>query len=109
MGPFGELLLFQWIQRLALPTWAEVQACIKDLVNHGVVVDDSKCFDLFSRLTAFLKDCGGGGDFGTLQVHQKLLRQLLQLAQPLRAPQDGSVFFTIPSRGADFPEELFLT
>ncbi|GAB0202178.1 hypothetical protein GRJ2_002683400 [Grus japonensis] len=110
MGPFGELSHFQWMQLRAPPTWAEVEACIKYLADHGVMVDDSKCFDQFCHLTTFLKDYGSGIDFSTLQTHQKWVRffssshslgshsELLRIAQ---------VFFAIPSRGADFPRELF--
>lgn len=75
------------------------------------MVDDSKCFDQFCHLTAFLKDCRSGSDFGALQTHQKWLRffssscslssrsELLKMAQ---------VFFAIPSCRADFPWGLFL-
>ncbi|XP_032854311.1 uncharacterized protein LOC116963019 [Tyto alba] len=110
-GPFGELFRFQWMQLQAPPTWAEVEGCIKYLVDHGVMVDDSKCFDQFCHLTTFLKGCRSSRDFDALQTHQKWVRffgsshglaghsELLRMAQ---------VFFAIPSCGADFPRGLFL-
>ncbi|XP_072703694.1 uncharacterized protein [Ciconia boyciana] len=73
MRPFGELFRFQWMQLRAPSTWVEVEACIKYLADHGVMVDDSKCFDQFCHLTTFLKDCRSSSDFSTLQMHQKWL------------------------------------
>ncbi|XP_075301981.1 transcription intermediary factor 1-beta [Opisthocomus hoazin] len=110
-GPFGELFCFQWMQLRVPPTWAEVEPCIKYLADHGVMVDDSKCFNQFYHLTTFLKNCRSSSDFGALQTHQKWVRffssscslgshsELLRMAQ---------VFFAIPSCGADFPRGLFL-
>lgn len=111
MGPFGELFRFQWMQLRVPPTWAEVEACIKYLAGHRVMVDDSKCFDQFCQLTTFLKDCRSDSNFSALQTHQKWVRffgssrglaghsELLRMAQ---------VFFAIPSCGADFARGLFL-
>lgn len=111
MGPFGELFHFQWMQLRAPPTWAEVEACIKYLADHGVMVDDGKCFEQFCHLTTFLKDCRSGSDFGTLQTRQKWVRffgSSCSLAGHSELLRMAQVFFAVPSCGADFPRGLFL-
>lgn len=111
MGPFGELFRFQWMQLRAPLTWVEVEACIKYLVDHGVMVDESKCFNQFCLLTTFLKDCRSGSDFGALQTQQKWMRffgSSCSLAGHSELLRMAQVFFAIPSCGANFPRGLFL-
>ena len=51
--PFKEFSVFGWLDFEDM-SWDAVESCIQYLEKKGVKIDDSKCFDQFSNLKAFV-------------------------------------------------------
>uniref|UniRef100_A0A8B9KYY9 DUF4371 domain-containing protein n=1 Tax=Astyanax mexicanus TaxID=7994 RepID=A0A8B9KYY9_ASTMX len=107
MAPMEEFSTFMWMDLSEIPDWNDVEACIKNLAEKGVEVDDAKCFDEVTNLKTFIeKNCA---EFSDLQAHQRWTKffersksvdfhsELLKMVQ---------FFFAIPAHNANV-ERIF--
>ena len=50
MKPTEEFACFDWMTMNDIPSWNDVEPCLKYLIGKGVDVDDAKCFDQICNL-----------------------------------------------------------
>ncbi|KAL7841698.1 hypothetical protein SRHO_G00253890 [Serrasalmus rhombeus] len=55
MEPMEKFSTFMWMDLSEIPDWNDVEACIKNLAEKGVEVDDAKCFDQVTNLKKFIE------------------------------------------------------
>uniref|UniRef100_A0AAR2JRD4 DUF4371 domain-containing protein n=1 Tax=Pygocentrus nattereri TaxID=42514 RepID=A0AAR2JRD4_PYGNA len=69
MATMEEFSIFMWVDLSEITDWNDVEACIKNLAEKGVEVDDAKCFDQVTNLKKFIEK--NGAEFSDLQAHQR--------------------------------------
>ena len=72
MKPMEEFAYFKWMTLNEIPSWNDVESCLKYLIGIGVVdVDDAKCFGQICNLKQFVRSYLQDEEFIKLPTHKK--------------------------------------
>ena len=71
MKPMEEFACFKWMTLNEIPSWNDVEPCLKYLIGKGVDMDDAKCFDQICNLKQFVESYLQDEEFIKLPMHKK--------------------------------------
>ena len=66
-----EFACFKWMTLTEIPSWNDVEPCLKSLIGKGVDVDDAKWFDQICNLKQFVGSYLQDEEFIKLSTHKK--------------------------------------
>ena len=93
-----------------IPSWSDVEPCLKYLIDKGVDVDDAKCFDQICNLKQFVESYLQDEECIKLPTHKKWSnyfdksKDITCHSETLRIVQ---FFFPVTSHNANLKRESF--
>ena len=76
--PMKEFDCFKWMALVEIPIWGDVEKCLLYLVDKGVEINDTKCFDQLINLKGFVEINKDDETFQDLLIHQKWTKYFTQ-------------------------------